>query len=324
RRAPPPPRSPPHHRVHRRPPRGAHARRDPGTADHRHRRRRARRARRRHRHGHPHQRAARRGAHHRHRAAPRSLRGRARRRRPNHDAGRPALLLRAHAPDERSAHRRRMGRARREEADAAAPGVDLELRRGHEALSPVRLAVAFALVLSGCAPSEAPPRGTLFFGGDVMFGRLLPEGFRPYDTLPARPRDAADLAVVNLETALCDPDALERDALAAQRHLLVAPTAKARRLRDAGVDVAVVANNHALDCGAESLERTLRALDAVGIVSVGARTRGDGSFPTVVVERPWGEVVITAATMHPSPIPSSSLVPAVLFERDRDAWLDHV
>jgi len=202
--------------------------------------------------------------------------------------------------------------------------VDLELRRGHEALSPVRLAVAFALVLSGCAPSEAPPRGTLFFGGDVMFGRLLPEGFRPYDTLPARPRDAADLAVVNLETALCDPDALERDALAAQRHLLVAPTAKARRLRDAGVDVAVVANNHALDCGAESLERTLRALDAVGIVSVGARTRGDGSFPTVVVERPWGEVVITAATMHPSPIPSSSLVPAVLFERDRDAWLDHV
>ena len=33
----------------------------------------------------------------------------------------------------------------------------------------MRLAVAFALVLSGCAPSEAPPRGTLFFGGDVMF-----------------------------------------------------------------------------------------------------------------------------------------------------------
>lgn len=142
-------------------------------------------------------------------------------------------------------------------------------------------------LLAGCtaaptAPSapepEPPPRIRIVAGGDVMFGRWLSSGrYRAHDgsdldldALRAR-LEPASLALVNLETALCDADPppdLQR-ALDAHRILLTAPTDRAARLAEWGVDVAVVANNHALDCGAEAFPETLAALERHGILAAG-------------------------------------------------------
>jgi len=74
----------------------------------------------------------------------------------------------------------------------------------------------------------------------------------------------ADLSVVNLEVPLCS-GGRPADKLINLR----ASPALAPALREAGVRVASVANNHALDFGPEGLAETLQALRAAGIHPVG-------------------------------------------------------
>ena len=116
-----------------------------------------------------------------------------------------------------------------------------------------------------------PQRVKLWFGGDVM--QHLPqvtaaqqgEGFDytpVFAALTPRMR-AADLAVVNLETTLT------RRGRYTGYPLFRSPTALADALRDAGVDVAVLANNHCCDGGAEGIRTTISELDRCGIRHTG-------------------------------------------------------
>ncbi len=120
-------------------------------------------------------------------------------------------------------------------------------------------------------PTPTPPPGvTLAFAGDVHFtGRtetllLDPAGaFGPIaDTL-----SAADIAMVNLETAITVRGAEEPKEF----HFRAPPTAL-DALAAAGVDVASLANNHAVDYGPTGLEDTLAVIAQGGlpIVGVGA------------------------------------------------------
>ncbi len=190
-------------------------------------------------------------------------------------------------------------------------------RRAHpRGLRPALLAVGPHLVAVGllaaasaaAAPSgapvpaaAAPPELRLTFGGDVMFGRegsgTLRESGGPDPFAELRPvLAAADLALVNLETPLCDaplvaastPDPARTlqpvaDAAAVLRAPRApasaarpvaprfrAPTAHAQRLAAAGIDVVSLANNHALDAGPDGLASTVRALAAAGIAVAGA------------------------------------------------------
>ena len=106
----------------------------------------------------------------------------------------------------------------------------------------------------------------LFFGGDVM--RHMPQvdavrrgdgfDYEPvFRTLAPRIR-AADLAVVNLETTLT------RRSRYTGYPLFRSPAALADALRDAGVDVAVLANNHCCDNGAEGIRTSVEELDRRG------------------------------------------------------------
>jgi poly-gamma-glutamate synthesis protein (capsule biosynthesis protein) len=90
---------------------------------------------------------------------------------------------------------------------------------------------------------------------------------------------AADLAFVNLETALCS-GGRPADKLVNVR----ASPALATSLRAAGVDVATVANNHALDFGVEGLREMLAAVAAAGVRAVGAGESTDEAFRPAVVE----------------------------------------
>ncbi len=111
---------------------------------------------------------------------------------------------------------------------------------------------------------------TFAFGGDVMFE----EPIRSY--LLERPADIfapvapilrrADLAMVNLETAVTD-----RGEPAPNKHYhFRAPASAFRALRAGGIDVVTLANNHGMDYGEVGLRDTLKSAKAAGVPLVGA------------------------------------------------------
>ena len=185
--------------------------------------------------------------------------------------------------------------------------VGLAQRRKHanvfRSLRPI-LSIPFLLTASASvalfAPFEASaqttPELSIAAGGDVMFGRVTEAGFAPIDNADpfAEVRDqleAADLAIVNLETALCDAAPAR-----GPRPTFAAPTAMATRLAEAGVDVAILANNHSLDCGVDGLAATIDALSAAGITPVGATTSGSPLDPVFVAVN-GRRIALLAVTM---------------------------
>jgi len=77
---------------------------------------------------------------------------------------------------------------------------------------------------------------------------------------------SADLSIVNLECPLTDVDS----PIAKCGPHLRASTSCIAGLKDAGIHVLNMANNHILDHGAQGLESTLRIAESAGIAAVGA------------------------------------------------------
>ena len=75
--------------------------------------------------------------------------------------------------------------------------------------------------------------------------------------------EEADLAVVNLETTLAAKGAYTGYPL------FRSPAAMADAMREAGFDVALLANNHCMDYGARGARETIEALDRVGLKHTG-------------------------------------------------------
>lgn len=132
-----------------------------------------------------------------------------------------------------------------------------------------------ALHREGPRPERpAPVRVRLLFAGDVMQHMPQVEAARraeEFDYSPVfaalRPRfDSADLVVVNLETTLTATGNYSGYPC------FRSPVELAQAMRDAGVDVAVLANNHCCDGGAEGVRTTARELDACGIRRTGVFT----------------------------------------------------
>ena len=118
-------------------------------------------------------------------------------------------------------------------------------------------------------PSPTPaPEITLAFAGDVHFeGRVADRlSEDPATTLGpvATVLSRADLAMVNLETAITEGGAAEPKQFAFR-----APATAFAALKAAGVDVATMANNHGADFGAAGLTDTFAAIAATRFPTVG-------------------------------------------------------
>jgi poly-gamma-glutamate capsule biosynthesis protein CapA/YwtB (metallophosphatase superfamily) len=116
------------------------------------------------------------------------------------------------------------------------------------------------------------PLATLVITGDVM-------ATRPPGGAALRWLGEADAAFVNLEMPLCEGGRPADKLINLRAHPSVA-----HELADAGVRVASVANNHALDFGPEGLRDTLRHLDAAGIRTVGGGETIDHAFVPALLE----------------------------------------
>ena len=123
---------------------------------------------------------------------------------------------------------------------------------------------------------QAPIKITIAAVGDVMGVQTIrwaawDATAKKYDFYPmlkpvAPYLQGADYTVANLETRLADPGP---DGEYVGFRLLNSPPALGEALKQAGVDLCALANNHALDMGFDGIVQTLDRLDAIGLAHVG-------------------------------------------------------
>lgn len=133
------------------------------------------------------------------------------------------------------------------------------------------------------APVESqPPRRpiTVGFAGDTSFTNGLDSRDPFADVVDLL--SAPDLMVVNLETAVADPDVGR--AFVDKDFLFKSPPASLDLVVDAGIDAVVLANNHTLDFGLDALTQTLREVDSVGLHRVGAGLTVDEAYQPLILE----------------------------------------
>jgi poly-gamma-glutamate synthesis protein (capsule biosynthesis protein) len=147
-------------------------------------------------------------------------------------------------------------------------------------------------------PSRPPrrPRGfTINFVGDVHFmdrvGKRLARDPRTVFGQAQPGLADADLTMVNLETAITDGDGTPQNKAFVFRAPPVALTA----LRDAGVDVATMANNHGADYGSGGLTDTLRAIKHSGFPVIGIGANAKQAFAPYTTTLNGTKVAIIAA-----------------------------
>lgn len=147
---------------------------------------------------------------------------------------------------------------------------------------------------AGLATTAEPGPITISFAGDVHFEAQLRSRLSdPSIALApiATQLSAADLTVVNLETSIG-----ARGTPAPKRYTFQAPPEALDALAAAGVDVATMANNHAMDFGPEGLSDTLAAIAAdppLRVVGVGSNA-AQAFAPAVVDVRGTTVAVIGA------------------------------
>jgi poly-gamma-glutamate synthesis protein (capsule biosynthesis protein) len=141
----------------------------------------------------------------------------------------------------------------------------------------------------------------LLFGGDAMLGRLVGEAMLsegadyPLGAVSALLR-GADLAVANLECAICEP--MERWHGAPKAFYFRAPPSAGQALVDAGIGLVSLANNHILDYDVQGLLDTVRILDANGIAHAGAGTDLAAAQTPVILERRGVRIGMAAFCDH--------------------------
>jgi hypothetical protein len=136
---------------------------------------------------------------------------------------------------------------------------------------------------------EAPSAGriTIAAAGDTMMGSDLRRGERGLAPgageglfAPVAPFfAAADIAFLNLEGPLADGlPSTKCGPSSTSCYAFRTPTRYTAALVEAGIDVASLANNHAMDLGVAGQDSTMAALDAVGIAHAGRY--GDVAYVT--------------------------------------------
>ena len=125
--------------------------------------------------------------------------------------------------------------------------------------------------------ASAPRPVTLSFAGDVNFAlrtarRLSADPATAFGVAAAQLR-TADLTMVNLETSIS-----VGGTKYPKEYNFQAPPVALTALKDAGIDIATMANNHAADYGSAGLAQTLAAIKHSPIPVIGIGKDADAAF----------------------------------------------
>jgi poly-gamma-glutamate capsule biosynthesis protein CapA/YwtB (metallophosphatase superfamily) len=168
----------------------------------------------------------------------------------------------------------------------------------------------------------------LALAGDTMLGRRVAQALEtsPPPALFAGEVVAAfgeaDLAVVNLECCVSTRGEPWPDP--AKPFFFRAPPVAAQVLGLLGVSCVSLANNHALDFGAEALLDTFDHLRAAGIRWAGAGVDVDGARRPVVLEAAGLRLAVVAFTDHPAAFAAGRNRPGVAYadlRQEVPGWL---
>jgi poly-gamma-glutamate synthesis protein (capsule biosynthesis protein) len=151
--------------------------------------------------------------------------------------------------------------------------------------------------------------------GDTMLGRLVADAiahareplFAPEVVAAAA---EADVFVLNLECCISERGHPWPDP--AKPFFFRAPPPAAERLAEIGVDCVTLANNHALDFGADALLDTLEHLAAAGIAHVGAGPEVSAARAPVVV----GGLTVIGYSDHPPAFAAGPAEPGIAYAAD--------
>ena len=92
-----------------------------------------------------------------------------------------------------------------------------------------------------------------------------------------------DIRVATLECAIGDKPSFDPEKMVRKQDIVYAPTSDLYRVKEMGIDVVSLANNHAFDLGEEGLINTCKQLDKLGIKYCGAGLNSEeASRPAVV------------------------------------------
>ncbi len=137
---------------------------------------------------------------------------------------------------------------------------------------------------------------TLLAGGDVLMERSESLGLDPFSQLTPS-LGSADLSLINVEMTISD-----RGSPREKQFVFRAPPSAAQRIADGGVRVATLANNHAMDYGADALADTITLLEAAGVTTVGAGSNIDEAFSYQILPTSGGLDVAFVGASHIVPV----------------------
>lgn len=148
------------------------------------------------------------------------------------------------------------------------------------------------------APAAAKGKTVnLTFAGDVIFSGkvqslLEKEGYDyPYAYVRNRFKND-DLTVINLETPVTSGSTTGAD----KTYVFKSSPKALGPLRNAGVDVVNLANNHTLDQGIPGLLDTIKHLDKADIAHVGAGADAAAAYAPVIVERNGVKIAVVGVS----------------------------
>lgn len=167
--------------------------------------------------------------------------------------------------------------------------------------------------------------------GDVMLGRGVAErlAFMPPEKVWAPElieiTSSLDLLICNLECCISSRGR-PTELVHGKRFFFRAPESAVTSLEAIGVDAAGLANNHALDFGADALSDTIRHLSEAGIATAGAGLGPEQARRGVVVKGPGIRLGLIAVSDHPREFaarPESWGTSYAELERSTPDWLLH-
>lgn len=152
------------------------------------------------------------------------------------------------------------------------------------------------------------PPITVGFAGDTSFTHGL-DGRDPLGDV-ADELSTPDVMVLNLETTVAEADvgsAIEK------RFTFKSPPVTGRLLAEAGVDVAALANNHALDYGPAAVVRTIEILGEAGVATAGTGRSRDEAYEALRLDISGWDLAILSFSRVPcdAPEPGESYIDEV-------------
>ena len=186
--------------------------------------------------------------------------------------------------------------------------------------SPVVTVTAVAAVTAGTVTTEPSREWRLLAGGDVLMDRSEPQGIDPFaNVVPSLA--SADFAIVNVEMAISD-----RGAPVDKLFTFRAPPSAAQTMAAGGVNVANLANNHAKDYGSQALMDTVDALEAAGVVAVGAGRNAELAYRHRILPTDAGVKIAFVGTSMVMPLGfgAGSQTPGISSSRQTQRVYDSV